>query len=127
MRVGLADPTAAGPAELLRAGRALMDAPFPAEANRGPDGVALFAGDVGFIAATDDGRTLGTGATVLQADYAEARCMVTATHARGTGVADAILRRLIALAAREGLPTLRVARGIGLDASPSPLPTTWRA
>ena len=43
--------------------------------------------------------------------------MFTAPDARGTGVADAILRHLIYLAVSEGFPRLRLETGNGLDAA----------
>jgi putative acetyltransferase len=115
--VGPADPYAPGPAALLAQSHALMRAMFPAEANHFLGFEALTAPDIRFVAATEGEATLGTGALALRDGYAEVKSMFTAPEARGRGVADAILRHLIALARTEGRPILRLETGVGLDAA----------
>ncbi|CTQ49868.1 GNAT family N-acetyltransferase [Jannaschia donghaensis] len=117
MKIGPADPASPGPAALLAQSHALMGRLFPAEANHVLDTVALAAPDIRFVAATDGDSTLGTGAIALRDGYAEVKSMFTDPNARGLGVGDAILRHLIALAAREGAPILRLETGTGLDAA----------
>ncbi|MGB3406470.1 MAG: GNAT family N-acetyltransferase, partial [Jannaschia sp.] len=45
------------------------------------------------------------------------KSMFTAPAARGLGVADAILTRLILTSAAEGRPLVRLETGVGLDAA----------
>lgn len=117
MIVGLADPRAPGPAPLLTEGHAVMARLFPAEENHHLSLDELAADHVRFVAATEDGATVGTGAIALHDDHAEVKSMFTAPAARGRGVADAILSHLIALAAAEGRPLMRLETGRGLDAA----------
>lgn len=117
MKIGPADPASAGPAALLAQSHALMQNLFPAEANHFLDISALKSPDIRFVTATDGDKTLGTGAIALRDGYGEVKSMFTAPEARGKGVADAILRHLIDLAAREGTPLLRLETGTGLDAA----------
>ncbi len=117
MKVGPADPRAPGPAALLSQSHALMQAMFSAKENHFLDHAALCAPHIRFVAATDGDMTLGTGAIALRDGYAEVKSMFTAPEARGRGVADAILRHLIALAVLEGCPLLRLETGRGLDAA----------
>ncbi|WP_328795304.1 GNAT family N-acetyltransferase [Jannaschia marina] len=117
MKIGPADPRAAGPATLLADSHALMRSLFPAEACHFLDLDALAAPHIRFVAATEGGTTLGTGALALMEGYAEVKSMFTAPEARGRGVADAILRHLIDLAAVEDRPLLRLETGTGLDAA----------
>ncbi|MEM7491345.1 MAG: GNAT family N-acetyltransferase [Pseudomonadota bacterium] len=117
MKVGPADPRAPGCAALLAQSHALMQAMFAPGECHYLDIDALTGPDIRFVAATEDGETLGTGALALRDGYAEVKSMFTAPAARGRGVADAILRHLIDLAAREGRPLLRLETGTGLDAA----------
>ncbi|UWQ19476.1 GNAT family N-acetyltransferase [Jannaschia sp. M317] len=78
---------------------------------------ALTRPEIRFVAATEGAATLGTGALALRDGYAEVKSMFTAPQARGRGVADAILRHLIDLAASERRPLLRLETGTGLDAA----------
>ncbi|SDY62457.1 putative acetyltransferase [Jannaschia faecimaris] len=117
MKIGPADPRAAGPADLLAQSYALLESLFPAEANHYLDTAALAASDIRFVNATDGDRTLGTGAIALRNGYSEVKSMFTAPDSRGQGIADAILRHLIDLAIHEGVPNLRLETGTGLDAA----------
>ena len=117
MIVAPADPRAPGPAGLLAQSHALMRAMYPPEQNHYLSLDALAAPDIRFFAATEGEATLGTGAIALRAGYAEVKSMFTAPAARGMGVADAILRRLIEAAAAENRPLLRLETGPGLDAA----------
>jgi putative acetyltransferase len=117
IRVGPADPRDAGCAALLAQSHALMQGLFPPEDNHYLDLDALAAPDIRFLAATEGDAVLGTGALALRDGYAEVKSMFTAPEARGRGVADAILRALIATAAAEGRLLLRLETGRGLDAA----------
>ncbi len=117
MIVAPADPRAPGPAGLLAQSHALMRSMYPPEQNHFLSLDALTASDIRFFAATEGEATLGTGAIALRDGYAEVKSMFTAPAARGLGVADAILRRLIQAAVGEGRPLLRLETGPGLDAA----------
>ncbi|MEL7184241.1 MAG: GNAT family N-acetyltransferase, partial [Pseudomonadota bacterium] len=78
---------------------------------------ALCAPHIRFFAATLGDQTVGTGAIALFAGYAEVKSMFTDPAARGQGVADAVLETLIAAAAADGRPILRLETGVGLDAA----------
>jgi putative acetyltransferase len=117
MNVGPAVPTSPGPAALLAQSHALMHSLYPTDAVYALDTRALTAPHIRFVAATESDATLGTGAIALRTGYAEVKSMFTAPEARGRGVADAILTHLIALAATEDRPILRLETGTGLDAA----------
>ncbi|GIT89821.1 acetyltransferase GCN5 [Jannaschia pagri] len=117
MKVGPADPTSPGCAALLAQSHAMMNALFAPGECHYLDLDALTAPHIRFIAATEGDRTLGTGALALRDGYAEVKSMFTDPEARGRGVADAILTRLITLAATEGRPIVRLETGVGLDAA----------
>jgi putative acetyltransferase len=115
--VGPADPFAPGPRALLAQSRTLMAGLFPAEENHVLGADALAAPDIRFVAATEDGQTPGIGALALRNGYGEVKAMFTAPEARKRGVADAVLRHLIDLSAREDRPVLRLETGRGLEAA----------
>ncbi|CUH39736.1 putative N-acetyltransferase YsnE [Jannaschia seosinensis] len=92
-----------------------MTAMFPREACEFPDPETLIAPKIRFVAAHDEMCVCGIGAIVLYDDHAEVKAMFTASDARGRGVADAVLRHLIALARMEGRPCLRLETAPGLD------------
>ncbi|MEM9795035.1 MAG: GNAT family N-acetyltransferase [Pseudomonadota bacterium] len=115
--IGPDDPKAEGPAALLAQSHALMISMFPPGACHFLDLDALCGPDIRFVTARDGRDVLGTGAIALREDYAEVKSMFTAPEARGRGVADAILRHLIELAAQEGRPRLMLETGTGLDAA----------
>ena len=115
--VAPADPTAPGPRPLLEQSHALMRSMFAPDECHFLDLDALRGADIRFLAATEGGATLGTGALALREGYGEVKSMFTAPEARGRGVADAILRALIDLSVAEGRPVLRLETGTGLDAA----------
>ena len=117
MKVAPADPRDPGCAALLAQSHALMRSLFPSDHCHFLDIDALCAPDIRFLAATEGGAVLGTGAVALRAGYAEVKSMFTAPEARGRGVADAILRALVRTARAEGRPLLRLETGTGLDAA----------
>lgn len=116
-RVMPADPTAPGPAARLAESHALMQTLFASEDNYHLDTAALCAPDIRFFAAFDGETCLGTGALLLREGYGEVKSMFVAEAARGRGVADAILRRIETEARAQGLASLRLETGKGLDAA----------
>ena len=117
IEVAPADPRAPECRALLAEHHALMESLFPSEANHYLDVDALAAPDIRFLAAREDGALLGVGALALRDGYGEVKSMFTAPQARARGVADAILRALVALSASESRPVLRLETGRGLDAA----------
>jgi len=67
--------------------------------------------------ARDGAEVLGTGALALMKDYGEVKSMFTAETGRGKGVAAAVLRMVEDTAREEGMTSLRLETGIGLDAA----------
>jgi putative acetyltransferase len=116
-RVTPADPTAPGPAALLGQSHALMQSLFAPEDNFHLDIDALCGPDIRFFAAFDGETCLGTGALALRGAYGEVKSMFVAQAARGRGVADAILRRIESEARAQGLTSLKLETGRGLDAA----------
>ncbi|MFO7756945.1 MAG: GNAT family N-acetyltransferase [Roseovarius sp.] len=115
--VAPADPGEAGAAALLAASHALMQTLFAPEENFHLDIAALRGPDIRFFAAFDGDTCLGTGALALRDGYGEVKSMFVAENARGRGVADAILRRLEDEARAQGLASLKLETGTGLDAA----------
>ena len=111
------DPTAPGPATLLRASHALMEALFPPEDNHYLSLEALKSPDIAFFVARDGSETLGTGALAHHGTYGELKSMFVAENARGRGVAAAILRQLEDHARAETLPLIRLETGNTLHAA----------
>lgn len=71
----------------------------------------LCAPDICFLAARLGGRIVGTAALALREGYGEVKSMFVAPEARGQGVADALMRRLIAEGIAQRLPLLRLETG----------------
>jgi len=116
-RVVPADPTAPGTAARLAESHALMQSLFAPEDNFHLDTAALCAPDIRFFAAFDGETCLGTGALLLRDGYGEVKSMFVAEAARGRGVADVILRRIETEARAQGLTSLKLETGKGLDAA----------
>ena len=72
---------------------------------------AIFEPHIRFFVARREGRTVGCGGVALFANYAEVKRMYVRPEARGQGVADAIMTRLIAETRAEGLSVLRLETG----------------
>lgn len=82
---------------------AQMRALSPPESMHALDARALQAADVQMFTAWRDGALLGCGALkALPARHAEIKSMRTAAHARGQGVASALLAHLLAVAQAQG-------------------------
>ena len=117
IEIRVADPAEPGCLALLQDSHALMVAMFPAESNHFLSVEALQGPDVVFLAAEEEGATLGCGALALKGDWAEVKSMFTAPEARGAGVAALILERLEAEARARGLTALRLETGVTLAAA----------
>ncbi len=115
--VETANPKDPAPAALLAQSHALMNALFPADACHYLDLDALCADNIRFFVARDGAEVLGTGALALMKDYGEVKSMFTAETGRGKGVAAAVLRMVEDTAREEGMTSLRLETGIGLDAA----------
>lgn len=115
------DPHAPAARALLEQSHALMQALFPPQDNFFLPVAALAAPGIRFFVATEGAETLGTGALALKPapkeDYGEVKSMFTAQAARGRGVADAILTRIVDEARAAGLPWLRLETGNSLLAA----------
>ena len=72
---------------------------------------AIFQPHIRFFIAVRDGEPLGCGGVALFSDFAEVKRMYVRAHARRTGVADAVMARLIAEARRAGHAILRLEAG----------------
>lgn len=72
---------------------------------------AIFAPHIRFFTARRDGLPLGCGGVALFPDFAEVKRMYVQPAARGTGVADALMARLVAEARQAGHAILRLEGG----------------
>ena len=112
LRIAIEDPAQPEIIELLRDGEAHSAALYPAESNHHLPLDALRAPEIRFLVAREHGRALGTGALVLQGDWAELKRMWVAAEARGRGISKALLAALEAIARQAGIRTLRLETGI---------------
>lgn len=96
---------------LLQASHAYSASLYPPEENFVLSVDDLCAPDIRFFTAVEGGRVTGTAALALRPGYGEVKSMFVAPEARGSGAADALLRRLIAQALALGLPLLRLETG----------------
>lgn len=111
------DPKSPTVAALLRESHALMEQLFPAGDNHYLSLDALTKPDVHFFVARKTGDVVGTGAVVEQDGYGEIKSMFVAKHARGQGVADAMMRQLEDHARALKLPVLRLETGNSLNSA----------
>ena len=72
---------------------------------------AIFEPHIRFFVARTGGRAVGCGGVAIFPDYAEVKRMYVRPEARGQGVADAIMTRLIAETGTAGLCVLRLETG----------------
>jgi putative acetyltransferase len=111
--IAIEDPAQPGIIRMLEEGEAHSASLYPAESNHHLPLDALRAPGVLFHVARDEtGRALGTGAIVLNGDWAEIKRMWTDPAARGRGLAALVLRRLEKQAAARGVRILRLETGI---------------
>jgi len=112
-----ADPHDPGPRALLEASHALMRSLFPAEANHFLSLDALAAPGIHVFAARRGAAVLGVGALAEKDGYGELKSIHVDEGARGSGVADALMRQLEDQARALGLPLLRLETGSLLQAA----------
>jgi len=72
---------------------------------------AIFAPHIRFFIARSNGLALACGGVALFPDFAEVKRMYVRPGARGTGVADALMARLMAEARQAGHAILRLEAG----------------
>ena len=112
-----ANPHDPGPRALLEASHALMQSLFPAEANHFLSLDALTAPGIHFYAARRGSAVLGVGALAEKDGYGELKSIYVDEGARGSGVADALMRQLEDQARALKLPVLRLETGSLLHAA----------
>lgn len=88
-----------------------LGALYPPEQRHGLALEAIFVPQIRFFLARKDGRAVGCGGVALFPDFAEVKRMYVRREARGQGVADAIMVRLIAETRGAGLSRLRLETG----------------
>jgi putative acetyltransferase len=112
MEIEIDDPARDDVVALLAEHLADMHATSPAESVHALDVAGLLAPEITLWTARRDGHLLGCGALKeLAPDHAEVKSMRTATSARGTGVATAILRHLLDRAAGRGCTRVSLETG----------------
>jgi len=72
---------------------------------------AIFQPHIRFFVASRDGEPLGCGGVALFTGFAEVKRMYVRAAARGTGVADAVMARLVEQARQAGHTVLRLEAG----------------
>ena len=89
-----------------------LGALYPPEQRHGLALDAIFQPHIHFFIARKGGAAIGCGGVALFADFAEVKRMYVKPDARGQGVADAIMARLVAVTREAGLGILRAETGI---------------
>ena len=112
-----ADPKDAASTALLQESHDLMARLFPAQANHSLSVTALCAEHVAFFAADLNGLRVGCGALSRQTNYAELKSIYVAPTARGCGVGDRLMKRLLSEAQTSKAPKVMLETGTGLDAA----------
>ena len=102
---------------LLRQSHALMESLFPPEDNFYLDIDDLCAPNIQFFAARIGDQILGTGALAMKDGYGEVKSMFVDEAARGTGIADALMRQIEDAAREADLPMLKLETGNVLHAA----------
>ncbi|SFT68702.1 putative acetyltransferase [Sedimentitalea nanhaiensis] len=115
--VDLGDPMAQNAKALLQASHNLMQELFPADANHFLSIEALCQPEIRFFLADANADTVGCAALVNCGTYGEVKSMFVASAARGKGIADKLLDRLLEEARTQRLPWLKLETGVGLDAA----------
>lgn len=111
------DPHHPDATALLKQSHALMESLFPPEDNFYLDIDDLCADHIHFFTARNGAEIQGTGALAIKEGYAEIKSMFVAEAARGTGIADAIMRQLEDTAREEGVSFLKLETGNVLHAA----------
>lgn len=102
---------------LLEASHAMMMALFNPDSNHFLSLEALAGPEISFFVARLDGRTVGCGALAQRDGYGEIKSMFVDPDVRRAGVAAALMARLEAEAAAQGLDLLRLETGNLLEAA----------
>lgn len=102
------DPKDPQATALLHQSHALMQELFDPEENYFLNIDELCTPDIRFFTARREDVILGTGALALKDGYAEVKSMFVDQGARGSGVADAMMRQLEDCARDEGVVELRL-------------------
>lgn len=89
-----------------------LGALYPPEQRHGLALEAIFEPHVLFFLARRDGEAVGCGGVAVFDDFAEVKRMYVRPQARGQGVADAIMDKLIGVTRDAGLSVLRLETGI---------------
>ena len=112
---GIVIEQAEGPTDEVRLLIGELDAElsqhYPPEQRHGLTLDAIFAPHVRFFVARADGQPAGCGGVAFRDGFAEVKRMYVRPEARGRGVADAILARLVSEVSAAGLPLLRLETG----------------
>ncbi len=117
LTVETGDPRSPAALKLLKASHALMEQLFPSEANHYLSIDALCTPEIHFVVGKRDGVIAGCGALAEKNGYAEIKSMFVAEEARGSGLADAILKHLEDVARAHGTTMLRLETGSLLKAA----------
>jgi putative acetyltransferase len=112
LRIAIEDPAQPEIVQLLRDGEAHSAALYPTESNHHLSLDALRAPEIRFLVARENGRALGTGALVLNGDWAELKRMWVVAEARGRGISKSVLAALEAVAREAGIKMLRLETGV---------------
>jgi putative acetyltransferase len=111
--IAIEDPDKAEIIRLLRDGEAHSAELYPAESNHHLSLEALRQSNVRFfVARSDDGRAVATGALVLHDGWAELKRMWVVPDARGLGVSKAMLAAIEAEARHANVRVLRLETGV---------------
>jgi putative acetyltransferase len=111
--IQIENPRAAGVHELIAALDSYLSSLYPPASNHFLDLEQLSRPDVRFFVARREGAPLACGALRIDAaGYGEVKRMYVAPSARGQGLGRAILARIEAQAAREGVRLMRLETGI---------------
>jgi len=112
LRISIEDPAQPDIVRLLQDGEDHSAALYPAESNHHLPLDALRSREVRFLVVREDGCALGTGALVLDGDWAELKRMWVAAAARGRGISKLVLAELEAIARAAGIRWLRLETGV---------------
>lgn len=111
------DPRSPEATRLLQASHALMNELFPADSCHYLEIEDLCTPEITFLVVRDDAETIGCGALANKGTYGELKSMFTAPKARGKGVANALISKLIEVAQDQNLPLIRLETGDKLTAA----------
>lgn len=85
---------------------------YTPEQRHGINLAAIFEPNIRFFLARQNGSAVGCGGLALFSDFAEIKRMYVRKTMRGRGIADGLMKRLIAEAAENSLRTLRLETGV---------------